>query len=334
MAKSVNQRGKLLHIADILSRETDENHPMSMATLLGRLNDRGIPAERKSAYRDLEALRGFGMEITAVSGGRGGYYLAERTFEVPELKLLADAAASSKFVTEKKTLELAEKLMTLTSVHHGQDLKRQLYAIGRAKNVNETIYYHVDTLHQAIKEQVKIKFRYFHYTAEKKKTYTNNGELRTVSPYALCWDDENYYLVAYNPVRDKIVHFRVDRMEQVTLTDESMDPIPVDFSIRKYIGQQFGMFAGNERDVTLRFDNSLAEVVLDRFGKDVFMIPSGPDRFELSAKIHVGPPFYGWVFQFGRRAELLSPPDVRQEFKTFMETILEQYKETKSGENH
>lgn len=328
MAKNANQKQKLLYIAAYLTRESDETHPVMMADILAMLAEHGIESERKSVYDDLNALRSFGMDIVAVSGGRGGYYLAGREFEVAELKLLADAVASSKFITEKKTIELIGKLTTLTSSHRGQELKRQLYVIGRAKNVNEKIYYCVDTLHRAIHARVKIRFLYFHYNASKAKVYTNGGELRTVSPYALCWDDENYYLVAYNPVRDKIVHFRVDRMEQVLLTEEKIDPMPEDFLLGDYIGKQFGMFAGEEKEVTMRFDNSLAEVVMDQFGKGVFMIPSGEGHFVMTAPVNIGPPFYGWVFQFGSRAEILGPEDVRMVYRNMLSDMLSRYEES------
>ena len=321
MAKGPNQKLKLLLLAEILQRETDAEHPITMAALLSRLEENGVSAERKAIYDDFAVLRHFGYDIVSADGGRGGYYLASRDFESVELKLLADAVASSKFITEKKTMELIDKLTALTSVHEARTLKRQLYVIGRAKNVNEKIYYCVDTLHRAIHDHVKIRFLYYHYDAHKRKNYTNNGELRTVSPYALCWEDENYYLVAHNPIRDKIVHFRVDRMENVSLTEEPALPIPQDFNITAYIGQQFGMFAGEEKDVVMRFDQSLAEVVLDRFGANVMMIPSQDGTFLVTARLNIGPPFYGWLFQFGSRVEILEPADVRDAYRAQLEKI-------------
>jgi len=330
MSKTENQKRKILYIAEILERETDENHPIAMTELLERLAALEIKAERKAVYNDLNELRKFGMDIVSVSGGRGGYYLASRRFEVAELKLLADAAASSKFITAKKTIDLIEKLTTLTSIHNAQTLKRQLYVTGRAKNVNEKIYYCVDTLHRAIHANVQIRFLYFHYNARKRKVYTNDGNFRTVSPYALCWDDENYYLVAYNPVRGKIVHFRVDRMERVELLDEPSMPMPKDFNITEYIGKQFGMFAGEEKLVSLRFDNSLAEVVMDRFGNDVFMVPSDADHFTMTARLNIGPPFYGWLFQFGVRVEILEPEDVRTAYLQKLDELRGHYADSQA----
>ena len=314
MAKSANQKLRLLYIVDILQKETDETHPMTLSVLTARLRALDIAAERKTLYDDFAVLRMFGYDIIAVNGGRGGYYLASGQFESAELKLLADAVASSRFITEKKTMELIDKLTTLTSVHNARLIKRQLYVIGRAKNVNEKIYYCVDTLHRAIYDGVQIRFHYFHYDAHKRKIYTNDGSFRTVSPYALCWDDENYYLIAYNPARGKIVHFRVDRMENVELLDTACEPIPKAFQMTDYIGKQFGMFAGEEKLITLRFDESLAEVCLDRFGKNVVMVPSDDGTFTMTARINIGPPFYGWIFQFGKRVEILAPSDVRAEY--------------------
>lgn len=314
MAKGTNQKLKLLYLAEILQKETDETHPITIAQMIARLHALDIAAERKSVYDDLAELRKFGYDIISVANGRGGYYLASGKFESAELKLLADAAASSKFITEKKTMELIDKLTTLTSVHNARSIKRQLYVIGRPKNINEKIYYCVDTLHRAIHDRVQIRFLYFHYDARKRKIYTNGGAFRTVSPYAMCWDDENYYLVAYNPVRQKIVHFRVDRMENVELLQDKITPMPPEFNITEYISRQFGMFAGEEKCVSMRFENSLAEVVLDRFGKDVMMVPSGENHFIMTADIHVGPPFYGWIFQFGSHAVILEPSDVREAF--------------------
>ncbi len=326
MGKRENQRLKLLYIAEILSSESDEKHPITMPKLIEALYARGIEAERKSIYEDLDALRNYGLDIVHASGRYGGYFLASRRFELAELKLLADAAASSKFITEKKTMELINKLTMLTSRDSGKELKRQLYVTGRTKHVNEKIYYMVDTLHRAIDERVRITFLYYHYNSRKEKVYTNDGKLRTVSPYALCWDDENYYLVAYNPDRQRIVHFRVDRMENVSILSVPIEPMPSDFHLATYIGQRFGMFAGEEQDVTLRFDNSLAEIVIDRFGQDVMMIPDGDNSFTSTVSINVGPPFYGWLFQFGSNVEIVSPAEVRQEYLKKLKESAKMYK--------
>ncbi len=312
MGSVENRRLRILYLADILNSESDEKHPVTMPELLEALRIRDVKAERKAIYEDIEALRRYGLDIVRACGRYGGYFLSSRRFELAELKLLADAVVSSKFITEKKTMDLINKLTTLTSRDCGKELKRQLYVTGRTKHVNEKIYYFVDTLHRAIDDRVQIEFLYYHFNSQKEKVYTNDKNYRTVSPYALCWDDENYYLVAYNPERKKIVHFRVDRMENVSLLSVPIDPMPPDFNLAEYIGQRFGMFAGEEQEISLRFDNSLAEVVIDRFGQDIMMIPYDGNSFLINVKVNVGPPFYGWLFQFGDRVDILSPKEVRQ----------------------
>ena len=273
MPKSEGQKLKLLYLADLLRRETDEDHALSMSDILSRLEELGVHAERKSIYDDLRALEDYGMDIIATRGRAGGYQLAHREFELPELKLLVDAVQSSKFLSVKKSRELIRKLEGLASRWEAQSLQRQVYAVGRVKSMNESIYYSIDTIHTAISQDRQIAFRYFEWTMEKTVRYRRDGQLYERSPYALVWDDENYYLVAYDHTASPpgIRHYRVDKMANLSVLEESrLGKATFDgFDMAQYAKQMFGMFGGAQQDVELRFAARLAGVVLDRFGKEV-----------------------------------------------------------------
>ncbi len=313
MAKSPNQKLKLLVLLRFLQRQSDEAHPVTMAEMIRELEHWDIAAERKSLYDDLEALRSFGADVISVRGRRPGYYLGARDFELAELKLLVDSIQSSKFITQRKTLSLIRKLEGLCSVHDAQLLERQVFVRGRVKSMNESVYYNVDAISDAISRDRQLRFRYFEFTVARERRYRREGSFYRLSPYAMIWDDENYYLLAWDDEERRFKHFRVDKMTQITALDLPREGGEAfrELDMSAYSRQVFGMFAGEPTPVRMRFASHLAGAVIDRFGKDVMLIPEGEDRFTVTAEVAVSPQFFAWIFGFGAEAEILSPAAVR-----------------------
>lgn len=318
MARSQNQKLKILYLMDFLLRESDENHPVSVRQMISYLESRGISAERKSIYDDLEALRFYGLDIVQSGEGKAaGYYVGSREFEVPELKLLVDSVQSSKFITLKKTRDLIRKIEGLTSVHEAGTLNRQVHVQNRVKTMNESIYYNVDDIHTGIARNRKIRFRYFEYTVAKERRFRKDGAWYVVSPYGLSWDDENYYMIAYDSVAGKMKHYRVDKMTAISVMEEPRDGKEAyeALDMAEYARRVFGMFSGEVQTVKLRFENYLVGAVIDRFGKDIMVVPDGDDHFTVQVEVAVSPPFFGWVFSFGAAAQIVGPADVVERMK-------------------
>ena len=335
MAKGQNQKAKLLYLARILSQQTDQEHPMTIARMMDLLQAQGVEVrDRKSLYDDLETLRVFGMDIEMQRDGRSvGYFVAGREFELPELKLLVDAVQSSRFITHKKTGQLIRKVEALASVHQARQLQRQVYVTRRIKAMNESIYYTVDALHEAIDSGKQIRFHYFEWALGRgrervEKRLRKNGDWYGVSPWWLIWDNENYYLVAYDQASRDVRHYRVDKMQDLEIVDmprEGKDLL-ADFDPGAYAGSLFGMYHGQQETVKIRFENSLIGVVADRFGKEVFLSPAGDSHFVVTANVAVSPQFRSWVFSFGPQAEILSPAPIRQQFLQLLHETEANYK--------
>ena len=328
MPRSSNQKLKLLYLMRYLLQNTDEQHPATTNQLIAFLAEQDVKAERKSIYDDMEALRLFGLDVERTESGRSsGYYVASREFELPELKLLVDSIQSSKFITHKKTTQLIKKIETLASAHEAQLLQRQVFVTNRIKTMNESIYYNVDEIHSGITQNRKIRFKYFEYTVSKERRFRRDGAFYIMSPYALTWDDENYYLVAYDSDAGIIKHFRVDKMEKISVTDEERDGREayeaLDMAV--YARKVFGMFSGEEREVKLRFDEQLVGAVLDRLGQDVMLIPDGDGHFTVRASVVVSPQFFAWVCGFGNLAQIVAPGDVVAQMKEHIGKIAKMY---------
>lgn len=328
MAKGTNQKRKLLYLAQIFSEETDEDHGLTLAEIAQRLSRLDINAERKTLYQDFEELRRFGMDICTNQEGKSfRYFLGSRTFQLPELKLLVDAVQSSRFITEQKSRELIKKLETLTSRFNANQLQRQVLIAGRIKTMNESIYYNVDGLHTAIAKERQIQFRYFRWGPDKTMILRHNGELYTVSPWHLCWDDENYYLVAYDSASGRIKHYRVDKMKNITITDlprngaETMEHL----DLTVYTRRLFGMFGGEPIRVTLEGDDDMINVLIDRFGDEIPLSRTDGDRVETRVDVAVSPQFLGWVASFGGKLTVTSPPSVKEQMRTLARKLSEQY---------
>lgn len=329
MARSELQKLKLLYLKDLLEQQTDEQHPLTVQKILDYLQNLGIQAERKAIYNDIACLQAFGMDILHLRGKNGGYYLASREFELPELKLLVDAVQSSKFLTTKKSLELIAKLSRMTSRHLAVSLTQPVMVTGRVKTMVESIYYLVDQLQEAISQNSRITFRYFEWGLDGQRHF-REGRYEA-SPYALVWDNENYYLVAHSP-RHGITHYRVDKMADICatgkpriITDEAEKLSPA-----AYGRNVFSMFGGTTVPVRMRFHRRLAGVVLDRFGMDTMLIPDGPEHFIFSMDIAVSPPFFAWLAGFGDQARILSPEWVIDQYILLCQPAIDQYRHGKS----
>ena len=293
-----NQKLKLLYLMKILMEETDEEHAITMADISKKLKSYGISAERKSLYSDIENLRIYGMDIIGSQYDRTYHYqLVNRQFEFAELKLLVDSVQSAKFITEKKSKELIKKIEAFSSKYEAGKLDRQVNVAGRAKTMNERIYYSVDSIHEAINEDKQIKFRYFSWTVDKKMELRHDGAFYFVSPWALCWDDEKYYLIGYDNTDKIIKHFRVDKMTDTSVVSEKRlgEQAFNRVKMSEYTARLFGMFDGETTKVTMLCENSVANIMIDRFGIDVPIIKKDPEHFEIKVDVSVSRLFLGWI---------------------------------------
>ncbi len=328
MAERTSQKLKLLYLMKILLQKTDETHGITMPEIISELNAYGISAERKGLYNDMECLRTYGMEIAGYQEERAYYYkVVDRRFELAELKLLVDSVQSAKFITTKKSRELIEKITGLASKYEATQLNRQVYMAERIKTKNEGIYYNVDAIYNAIAENVKITFQYFQWNIKKQMELRHDGALYQVSPWALSWDDDNYYLIAYDEKEEKIKHFRVDKMLHIEMTEEKREGRWVfkEFDIAVYARKMFGMFDGEEEMVKILCHNSLAGVMIDRFGKDISLIPVDEEHFSVTVRVAVSRQFLSWVMALGEGAKIIGPDVVVEQVKTEVERLVKQY---------
>lgn len=328
MPKGTNQKFKLYRLAQIMQEKTDDEHYITMPEIMESLAEYDVTADRKSIYADLRDLSVLGLEVEGEPiGNRYHYHVVNRPFELPELKLLVDAIQSSKFITEKKTNTLIKKLEKLVSKYDAQKLQRQVYVSGRIKTMNESIYYTVDAIHNAISENKKIKFQYYQWNVKKEMELRHGGAWYHISPWGLSWDDENYYLVGYDSHAGKIKHYRVDKMLQIKLSDESREGKEFfkKLDMADYAKKSFGMFGGREQTVKLLVKNSLAGVIIDRFGKNVMLIPADEDHFTVNVDVHVSRQFLGWVFSLGEDIKIAGPDDVVEQMKVEAKRLMKQY---------
>ena len=327
MPKSDNQKLKIFYILDYLEAHSNEQNPVRASDLIAMLDrQHNIRCDRKTVYSDIAALQQYGVDIVSLPGKNGGYYIASRNFELPELKLLIDAVQSSRYLTEKKSRELIEKLCSQCNEQDAKLMRRTVLVSGRVKSMNETIYYNVDAIQEAIAQNRQITFRYFDWDFGGKRKYREKEYL--ASPYGLCQDNENCYLLAFSG-RHGITSYRVDRMSDIQLTEEKRIPCPelTGKALHDHANRLFQMYSGDALDVKMRFHRSLLNVVIDRFGKDTMLIPDGEDWFVFTVKVAISPMFLSWVLGFGAKAKILYPQSVIDACKDLCWEAMSQYED-------
>ncbi len=324
MANQGNQKLKLMHVLDIFRRYSDEEHPVTTPFIIEKLEEVGIASERKSIYRDIQVLCEFGAEIEK-STEKSGYYLASREFELPELKLLVDAVAASKFITEKKSRELVAKIEALGSVYQGRQLQRQVVVSDRVKNVNEQIYYAIDVIYQCIDNNHQMSFQYVEWNERKEQVLRHEGRRYLVSPAFLLWDNEYYYLVAYDEEVEQIRHYRVDKIRSAKEEEDKRSGIVSEIQRGSYSKKRFSMFAGEEKTVTLSAQKYMAGVLIDRFGQEISIRNMG-DRIQVRLDVEVSEQFFGWLTGLGGKIIIEGPEGVRESYASFLREIIKEYK--------
>jgi len=330
MAKGSNQKLKMLYLTKIFLEETDDQHALTMPQLIEKLNACGVNADRKTIYQDLDELRTFGLDIISEKEGRKWhYYIGARDFELPELKLLVDSVQSAKFITDRKSSELIRKIESLASKYDAKKLQRQVFIRGRVKTMNESIYYNVDRLHEAIATDSQIRFRYFQWNLNKEMELKREGEWYQSSPWGLMWDDENYYMIAYNSEDGKLRHYRVDKMLNISLVDDRREGKQEfrKFDLPHYTRSLFGMFGGEEKKVTIEAKNEKIGIMIDRFGKDIIVAPVDDEHFSITVNVAISKQFLGWIIALGDGVRITGPADVVELMKAEAKRLASQYLE-------
>lgn len=329
MPKGTKQKLKLYYLSQIMTEKTDDEHMITMEEIRQALKAYDVTADRKSLYDDLETLRILGIDVVGEKVGRNYYYhVGGKKFEIAELKLLVDAIQSSKFITEKKSNELIKKLTSMASKYEAAQLKRQVVVQGRVKTMNESIYYFVDDVHRAIAENKQIRFEYMKWNPEKKMEPRRETPY-TASPWALTWDDENYYLIAYDEEANGIRHFRVDKMKSIEVLDKKREGREQfrQFNLAQYAKMSFGMFGGEKTKVKIAFTGEYAGVMLDRFGRDITIRPADKSGwYETSVDVALSDQFFGWIFALGRNVRITGPDGVVKKYKDEIKAMNEYYK--------
>lgn len=328
MPKGTKQKLKLYYLGRIMVEKTDDEHMLTMPQIRKALEAYGVTADRKSIYDDLESLRVLGIDIIGEKSGRDYFYhVGGKHFEIAELKLLVDAIQSSRFITERKSNELIRKLTGMASMYEAAQLKRQVVVQGRVKTMNESIYYYVDDVHRAIAENKKISFEYMKWN-ESKELVPHRDMPYTVSPWALTWADENYYLIAYDDESDSIKHFRVDKLKSIEVLDDMRAGRERfrEFDLARYARMSFGMFGGEPTKVRIEFENEKAGIFIDRFGTDISIRPSDKEGWsQTSVDVALSDQFLGWIFALGPGVKITGPKEVVEKFRTKLSERMAQY---------
>lgn len=323
---------RLLLLKQYLEANAGKDRIVTRRDIEKFLEDKGYPVEKKTLYTDFGILEEvFGLQLE-YDVHKKGYRLLNPPFEPYELRLMVDGVQSSKFITKEKAREITGKIKKLAGNTVRESLNRQAYVADRVRSMNDSVVRDADRIHEAINKDLKIGFRYFHYSPAtgNEKRYSKSGNQYIVSPYALLWNNGNYYLYAYDSEKQKFRYFRVDRMERIS------QPLPyhregkAEYKEKDITSQKakvFDMYGGKEYTVRIRFRNELADVVVDQFGKDIMMIPCDDSHFIITAPIEVSPPFFAWIATFGRRVKILSPEPVVEKMRDFLQRSMDMYKE-------
>lgn len=325
MSRGTNQKFKFTYLMQIMLAKTDDEHSLTLSQIMDELEKYGVTAERKSLYNDFADMDKFGIEVIKEQIGRETFYhVGSREFELAEVKLLIDAIQSSKFITRTKSRELINKIKSNVSEYQATQLQRQVYINDRVKTMNESVYYNVDDIHTAINENKKIRFKYYKWDVNMKLVPRHNGDWFVVSPWALTWNDENYYLVAYDDIDKKIKHYRVDKMMQIYVEDDRRAGKEEfkNFDMAEYSKATFGMYQGTKKIVRIEFANYMCGVFIDRFGKDITIMKVDDDHSLINVNVNVSPQFFGWIFSLGKDVKVVGPEDVVEEMKKQAEEFL------------
>lgn len=328
MAKSENQKIKLVVLLDILKMYSDEEHPLSTNEIINKLAFYGVETGRKALYDDIETLNRFGYEVITVKSRSNLYYVVDRKFDAAELRILMDAVLSADFITEKKTEELTKKIAEMAGVHKAKLMTKNIVYSDTAKHSNEKVYYSVDAADRAIAAGKKLTFRYFDLDCHGQRKYRKNGDIYTVNPVALIFNENKYYLTCYNDKYMNLSNYRIDRMDNVEMSEEDITPSPCkdNFNVNRHRKQAFSMYCGETEKVTFSVTEDALEVIFDRFGEKTKFAYYG-DRYKFSANVQVSPTFYGWCASLGEKIKILSPVKVAEEYREYLKNIVLQYAE-------
>ena len=314
---------RILKLLKILQEHTDALHPLNSEQLIGMLNEEDEIVERKTVYSDIAALVKAGYQIESLKGGRdAGYYYDDSVFSAAELRILADAVSSNNFITNKKTDEMLEKLLGLAN-EYDRKLISSSMSYRHDKAANEQILYNIDALQKAISENRSVSFHYFDRDIMRGKNYRRKGAAYQSIPYALIWNEDRYYMIGYSEKYHDFTHYRVDRMESISLQDEVTQR--VEFDANSYVQRVFQMFSGESTTVKLRCRQRFASDVLDQFSSSMIVTENTPEYFEISVKVELSPVFYSWLFKYQNEIEIISPSSVREEYVKMCREIIERY---------
>ena len=317
MHESLTKR-RLLLILELLYKKSDETSPISTPQIIDYLKEKGISIDRKTLKSDIKLLEDMGYDIITIKSSPNKYFWGSRFFEIPELKMLIDAVSSSRFITKQKSKKLIEKIASLAGESQAAQMNRHIVATGRAKSDNKSVYYIVDTITDAINQKKKIRFKYTEYNADKKKVFRHDGEIYTLSPYVLYWNEDYYYVVGYSDKRKNISAFRVDRLSGPEVTEEDAVLQPKNFNIDDYANKIFKMFDGEDVMVELECHNSLMKYIVDHYGLDIETRRNTKETFIAKVPATLSPTFYSWVFQFAGQMRILGPEKAVAEFENMI----------------
>jgi len=327
MPRGTNQKFKFTYLMKIMLAKTDDENGLTMPQIMKELEKYDVTAERKSIYADFQDMTDkFGIDIIKEQIGRETYYhVGSRDFELAEIKLLIDAIQSSKFITQKKSRDLINKIKNFVSENQAKQLQRQVYINDRVKTMNESVYYNVDDIHMAINLNRKIRFKYYKWDVNKKLVPRHNGDWFIASPWALTWNDENYYLVAFDDVDGIIKHYRVDKMMHISVEENQREGKEEfqNFDMAEYSKSTFGMYNGTKSIVKIRFANYMCGVFIDRFGKDITIRKIDDNTSEVNVNVNVSPQFFGWIFGLGKDVRVIGPANVVEEMKESAKVFIE-----------
>ena len=312
------KKNRILYIQRFLEEQTDETHPATIADILAYLSDLDITAHRRTVMLDIKQLIEAEVDVICNRSRQNEYFIGERHFEMPELKLLVDAVQASKFLTTRRSKTLINKLLSLTSCHQAESFKNSLYFDRQVKPKNETAYITADILYTAINTKRRVRFMYFEYTPDKEKAYKHGRRIYELSPWAFTWDTDNYYIIGYSKTHDKVATFRVDRIAAPKLTDLPAISVPEDFDLATYVRSVFQMYDGPMLDVTLKCKNEFMKTIIDRFGEEVHTGIADAEHFYTKVSVSASKTFYGWVFALDGAIEITAPDEAVNAYKSML----------------